>query len=133
MNHSPFLRALFGIAFLLLTIAFLTGPLGASAKKADPGADFKGSPGWKKCDLRARQAWEEAYQEKKLDKPLEGILKTSATPTRDQLAQLKSAGFQTRSTIGPISTGSTTVEKLPGVMALQFVEAFELAVPLLIK
>lgn len=131
----------------ILTTFFVIAPLFTSCAaknskevvpKAAPKAPsqveiFKSSDGWQKLDGRFKQAWEDAMAKGDVQKSFECLLKTDKKATDSQKRMLTDAGFNRRSQIGLIFTGSITAQDVPDVASLPFVKVMELAVPLSLK
>lgn len=132
LYNSPHMKTLLTILAVFLTISMVYASARAPSKKADIFT-FETSAAWQKADLRLRTAWHEAMQRDKKNTKFECILKTRDEMTADQKAIIKSAGFNYRSLIGNIVTGSFEARNLPAIAELKFVEAIELAMPMGIK
>lgn len=102
----------------------------ASSKRPAAAKDFESTPGYKKIDLRLREAWKERPSSRKA---LECILKARERITEDDKAALAAAGFNPRTVVGTIATGNLAVRDVPDVSNLPFVQVMELAVPMSLK
>lgn len=108
--------------------------LASARHPAAAQASFEGSPAWEKLDLRLRQAWQEAQQgTADADRPLECLLKASHPISADDKAVLAAAGYNARTVVGPIVTGSLKPAAVPEVASLPFVQVMELAAPMSLK
>lgn len=132
MKSTP---ALFTIAIIMIILVFSTVPGGSVAMSKHPKENQspEESVGWKKLDLRLREAWKEATQSGDDGRVFECLLKTKSRATGADREKLKAAGFKYRTFIGQIVTGSVAAKDLPAVSNLDTVEAMELAVPLSLK
>ncbi len=128
MRHLPIIM----IALVITALAALP-PAQAMSKKVAPPKLFEGTQAWDKMDLRAREAYREAVEKKDGARRFECMLKTTHRMSADEEALLKGAGYERRSVIGDIVTGSVTAAHLQSVAELPFVQAMELAVPLQFK
>ena len=124
---------LIALTFLCCCLYFSTSVLFASGKHPTPSASFEGSPGWSKIDLRSREAWRQAIDGGDRKAKLECLMKLTHTATDNDKAALAAAGFEARTFIGAILTGSVAAGRLPDVANLDIVQAMELATPLSIK
>jgi len=122
------------ILFVVVSVLLISGIAMASAGQPKKAEEFKGTPAYDKLDLRFKQAWEESQGKGgDPDKVLECIIKLSHKPSNDERATLSAAGFNHRTVIGTIATGSVKAGSVPDVARLSFVQVMELAVPLSLK
>jgi hypothetical protein len=82
--------------------------------------------GWDKLDLRAKQFVENKSNE---GKTAEIIIKTTKPVRHAQKKTFKKVGFEYKSIINNIVTGSIAWNKLKALANVKFVERIELAVP----
>jgi len=95
--------------------------------------EFKSSDGWNKLDGRFKQAWNEAITKGDLRKSFECLIKTVKKPSDEEKRMLLDAGYEYRSAIGRILSGSVIAKDVPNVASLPFVQVMELAVPMTLK
>jgi len=119
--------------FALTTIAITPNDANALTKKPSELHPFNETAGWKKIDLRLREAWIDAMAKNDDSKYFECIMKAFHPMSKDEKEQLGGAGFKARNTIGAIATGRLMAKDLPEVANLDFVQAMELAVPMTLK
>ena len=129
-NTSKYLIAVICVCALVAT--FTQSKLLASSKSPEK-VSFEETEGWKKIDLRLREAWLDATKKGDKKRKLECIAKTKKRVSADDKAILKNAGFTHRTVIGRIVTGSLNVKDLPDVANLELIEAMELATPMTLK
>jgi len=94
---------------------------------------FSETAGYKKIDLRLREAWSTSVKEDGGNKILQCIMKTKSRISDSEKERLKSAGYKFRTVIGRIITGSLKAKDVPGVSNLDFVVAMELSTPMSLK
>jgi hypothetical protein len=83
--------------------------------------------GWDKLDLRSKQFVENNSNN---GATAEVIIKTTEPINNSHKKAFKKTGFQYRTVINNIVTGSIPFDKISKVAGLEFVEIIELAVPL---
>lgn len=91
---------------------------------------FKNSKDWGKLDGRLKIEYQKVTSKGGDEKPLECIIKTKSALRKKDKQKLLNSGFNYKSIIGRIITGSIAAKDLTSLAALDFVEAVELAVPL---
>ncbi|MBT3182543.1 MAG: hypothetical protein HN337_08570 [Deltaproteobacteria bacterium] len=95
--------------------------------------NFSESGGYKKIDLRLREAWKTSMKDGDGNRTLQCIMKTRSRISDSEQKQLKSSGYKFRTIIGRIITGTLKAKDLPTVANLDFVIAMELSTPMSLK
>lgn len=132
-NLKPSLSLCLVLLFIFSSALILNFSIDAEAmSKAPSPQKFEDTTGWKKIDLRAKEAYR-TYLGTGKNQTIDAIIKTKEKPSKAQKDQLKNSGFMARTFIGKIITGSIDMQDLSKMANLDFVEVIEMSVPMSLK